>query len=162
MNIDILKSNKLTKSYLCTLAGNSFHLTNNAPTRVSADTSSCIDHFIGKNIDEVDVKRLDDCFTDQFLLLLNFYILRNVERTEREKRDRSFLKCPQNSTEFENKLIAELNKCYQCVESSGDQIWLTIGFITRSLRFSINSHRLKKDLDRKLMPAELLKSGRLR
>ena len=83
MNIDILKSNKLTKDYLRTLAGNGFHLTNNAPTRVSADTSSCIDHFV-KNIYEVNVKTLDDCFTDHFPLLLDFSILGNVERSEGE------------------------------------------------------------------------------
>ena len=120
VNIDILKTNKLTKDYLSTLAGNGFHQTNNAPTRVSADTSSCIDHFIVKNIDEYNVKTLDDCFTDHFPLLLDFSILGNAERSEREYRDLSFLKCPQNSIEFENKLIAELNKRYQCVESSGD------------------------------------------
>ena len=50
VNIDNLKkSNRLTKDYLCTLAGNGSHLTKKSPTRVSADTSSCIDHFIVKN-----------------------------------------------------------------------------------------------------------------
>ena len=120
VNIGLLKSNKLTKDYLCTLAGNGFHLTNIAPTRVSADTSSCIDHFIVKNIDDVNVKTLVNCVIDHFPLLLDFSILGNVERSEREYSDLSFLKCPQNSIEFEKKLIAELNKFYQCVESSGD------------------------------------------
>ena len=83
LNIDILKSNKLTKDYLCTLAGISFHLTINAPTQVVAFTSSCIDHNIVKNIGEVIVKTLDDCFTDHFQLFLDFSILGNVEGTEK-------------------------------------------------------------------------------
>ena len=87
---------------------------------MSADTSSCIDHFIVKNIDEVNVKTLDDCFIDRFPLLLDFSILGKGERSEREYRDLSFLECPQNSFEFENELIAEFKKCYQCVESSSD------------------------------------------
>ena len=120
VNIDILKSNKLTKNYLCTLVGNGFHLMDNAPTRVSADTSSRIDHFFVKDIDEVNVKTLDDCFTNHFPLFLDFSILGNVERSEKEHRDLCFLKCPQNSIDFENKLIAELNKCYQCLVSSGE------------------------------------------
>ena len=84
---DILKSNELTKDYRCSLADNGLHLTNNAPTRVSADTSSCMDHFIVKNIDEVNVKTLDDCFTDHFPSLLDFSISGNVERSGREYRD---------------------------------------------------------------------------
>ena len=110
MNIDILKSNKLTKDYLFTLAGNSFHLTNNAPTRVSADTGSRIDHFFVRDIHLINVKTLDDCFIDHFPLLQDFSILGNVERSEKEYRDLTFLKCPQNSIEFENKLKAELIK----------------------------------------------------
>ena len=93
VNLDILKSSKLTKDYLCTLAGNGFHLTNNAPRRDSADTSSWINHFIVKDINEVNVKTLDDCFTDHFPLLLDLSILRNVKRSEREYRDLSFSKC---------------------------------------------------------------------
>ena len=87
---------------------------------VSVDTSSCIDHFIVKNINEGNVKTVDDCFIDHLPLLLDFSILGNVGRIEREYRDRSFLKCPQNSIDFGNKPVAELNKCYQCAESSQD------------------------------------------
>ena len=39
LKIDILKRNKPTKDYLCTLAGNGFHLTNNAPTRDLAENA---------------------------------------------------------------------------------------------------------------------------
>ena len=102
------------------MAGNGFDLTNTAPTQDSADTSSCIDHIIVKKIDELNVETLDDFYTDHFPLLLDFSILGNVERTERECRDLSLLKSHQKSIEFENKLIAELNKCYRCVVSSGD------------------------------------------
>ena len=119
VDIDISKIRKLKKDYLCTLAGNGFHLTNNTPKRVLADTRSCFDYFV-KNIDEVNVKTLDDCFTDVVPLLLDFSIIGDVEGTEREYRDLFFLNCPQKSIQFANKLIAELNKCYQCVECSGD------------------------------------------
>ena len=71
-----MKSNKLIKNYIYTLAGIGFHLTNDAPMRVLADTSSCIDHFIVENIDEVNVKTLDDCFTDHFPLLPRFLHIR--------------------------------------------------------------------------------------
>ena len=148
VNIDFLKSNKLTKDYLCTLAGNGFHLTNNALTRVSADTSSCIDHFIVKNIDKVNVKTLDDCFTDHFPLLLDFSILGNVEKSEREYRDISFLKCPQNSIEFENKLIAELKKCFQCVESSGDANLVHNRFLNAFTEVFVKLVPLRKKLSR--------------
>ena len=80
LNIDILKSNKLTKDSLCNLFGNSFHLTIIAPMRGSAEKNSCIDNIIVENIVEVMVKTLDDCFTDHFLLLLVFSIIGNVER----------------------------------------------------------------------------------
>ena len=60
LKIDILKSDKLSKKYLCTLAGNGFHLTNIAPTRDLVDTSSSIDHIIVKKIDGVNLKTLDD------------------------------------------------------------------------------------------------------
>ena len=63
---------------------------------------------------------LDDGFFDHFPLFLDFSKLGNVERSERENRDLFFLKCPQNSIEFRKKPIAEINKCYQCIESSDD------------------------------------------
>ena len=47
-------------SYLCTLASNGFQLTNIAPTRALADTSSSIDQIIVKKIHELNVKTLDD------------------------------------------------------------------------------------------------------
>ena len=158
MNIDILKSNKLTKDYLCTLAGNGFHLTNNAPMPVSVDTSSCIDHFIVKSIDEGNVETVDDCFTDHFPLLLDFSILGNVGRIEREYRDRSFLKCPQNSIDFENKPVAELNKCYQCVESSQDPNLADNRFHYAFTEVFDKLVLEKSYLDRKLVLAGLIKS----
>ena len=66
---------------------------------------------------------LDDCFTYHFPLLQNFSILGNAERTGRGYRDLSSLKFPQNSIDSGNELIAELNKCSQCVESSSDASW---------------------------------------
>ena len=78
VNIDISKSKKPTKDYHSTLAGYGFHLTYIVPARVSAETSSRIDHFTVKNIDEVKVKTLVDCFFDHFPLLLDFSILSNV------------------------------------------------------------------------------------
>ena len=91
VNFDILKRIRQAKDYLCVSAANDFHLTNNALTRVSADTSSCIDHFVVQNIHELNVETLDHCYTDQFPLLLDFSLLQNIERTGREYRDLSFL-----------------------------------------------------------------------
>ena len=48
--------------------------------------------FCCHKIDEVFVKTLDDCFTDQFPLLLDFSILGYVERSERDT-EVFFLKC---------------------------------------------------------------------
>ena len=113
----------LTKDFLCILAGSGFHLTNNALTRVSADTSPCIDDLIVKNLDEPNMETPDDCFTDHFPLLLDFSILQNVERTGREYLDLSFLKCAQKPIEFKNKLIAKLKEFSQGIESSSETNW---------------------------------------
>ena len=66
LKVDILNSSTLTEEYHCTLAANGSHFTNNAPPRVSADLSSCIDHIIDKNADKDILKKLDDCLTDHF------------------------------------------------------------------------------------------------
>ena len=158
VNIDILKSNKLTQDCLCTLAGNAFHLTNIAPIRVSADTSSWINHFNVKEIDEVNLKTLDDGFTDHFPLLLGFSILENVERSERGYRDLSFSKCSQNSIECENKLIAEFNKRYQCVESSSDASLAHSGFFYAFTEIFDEFVPLRKHyFDQKLIMTGLIK-----
>ena len=62
LNINILKSDNPKKDYLRTLAANGYHLTNIAPTRVLAATTSCGDDIIVNKTNEVIVKTLDDCF----------------------------------------------------------------------------------------------------
>ena len=92
------------------------------------------------------MKTLDDCFIDHFPLLLDFYILGKGQRSEREHRDLSFLECPQNSIEFENELIAELNKCNQCVGSSSDANWAYKRFHYAFTEVSDKLEPLRKEL----------------
>ena len=104
------------------------------------------------------MKTLDDCFTDHFPLLLDFSILGNVERSERGYRDLSFSKCSQNSIECENKLIAEVNKRYQCVESSSDASLEHSGFFYAFTEIFDDFVPLRKNyLDQKPLLTGLIK-----
>ena len=47
-NIDILQQSNLVNNYLNTIAANGFILTSDTPTRITAESNTCIDHFFVK------------------------------------------------------------------------------------------------------------------
>ena len=103
-NIDILQQSNLVNNYLNTIAANGFILTSDTPTRITAESNTCIDHFFVKKIPEYEVKILEEhTFTDHCPILLKFRISRKQDTTK-IFRDLKFLNDEVKILSFQNSL----------------------------------------------------------
>lgn len=82
INIDIKKSDIVTNTYINALSSKGFISYINSPTRVSAESSSCLDHVFIKKMDHfknIDINSInfETSITDHHSTIVNIYVDRN-------------------------------------------------------------------------------------
>ena len=101
LNIDIIPDNLLSQNYLNCIHSNGFSINGREPTRVTATSSICLDHFIFGNLTEPHSMVLNsEHLSDHYPILLEWVIKCQIVNNEVPFRDTSFLKSRSQVEEF--------------------------------------------------------------
>ncbi len=95
LNVNTLDDNLITRKYLNSIDSNGFEFLLNQPTRATDESSTCIDHYITRNIMITRLYVMEaENFTDHYPIYLEFCHGSNGQACEKVFRDTSFLKNP--------------------------------------------------------------------
>ena len=137
-NIDILKPNLLTKSYRNVVQSNGFELYESAPTRVTNNSATCIDHFIYNNINEVTVDVLEhQSFSDHHPVRMNWNAQSQKINQRFPFRDTSFLKNKEKLHMFKTELMISLTNLEGQI-SDEDDVNSAFGLFDNTFRQVLN------------------------
>ena len=92
-NINTLLDNQLSTSYINSIISNGFEIFGIEPTRVSATSSTCIDHFIYKNLSDARTKVMQyEEIADHYPILIIWPVKQISSDSIYTCRDTNFLK----------------------------------------------------------------------
>ena len=108
-NINVLDKNLMTSLYLSTIQSNGFQLCCRQPTRISRNTSTCLDHFFEKKLRIQKTFVMEDHnYCDHFPIVLEFEKISKSCSSEIGFRDTSFLKLLSRTSFFLDNLSKSL------------------------------------------------------
>ena len=92
-NINTLLDNQLSTNYINGIISNGFEIFGIEPTRVSATSSTCIDHFIYKNLSDAKTKVMQyEEIADHYPILIIWPVKQISSDSKHTFRDTNFLK----------------------------------------------------------------------
>ena len=92
------------------IISNGFELSPESPTRVSTNSTTCIDHFIYQNINNPTVEVMEqENVSDHFPILLECKFKSDEKTSKSNFRDTSFLKNPSLVYEYRRNLQSSLS-----------------------------------------------------
>ena len=92
------------------IISNGFELSPESPTRVSSNSTTCIDHFIYQNINNPTVEVMEqENVSDHFPILLECKFKSDENTAKSNFRDTSFLKNPSLVYEYRRNLLISLS-----------------------------------------------------
>ena len=92
-NIDTLSSSSIVEKIKNCITANGFEIVMNAPTRVASDSSTCLDHFVFQNCNQMNCGVLELLsFTDHYPVLFQLAFESKAHSEKLSFRDTSLLK----------------------------------------------------------------------
>ena len=102
-NINTLLDNQLSVNYINSIISNGFEIFGIEPTRVSATSSTCIDHFIYKNLSDARTKVMQyEEIADHYPILIIWPVKQISSDSIYTFRDTNFLKYKSKISFFSN------------------------------------------------------------